>query len=131
MIVPKYTREIPQRFRLEAGKCNKCGYIAFPPRLICPECGTREFSMFNLKAQGTVLTYTVIEVAADEFATQTPFVIAIIETDEGARMTVQIVDCDPGEVEIGKKIKLILRRIQKEGHAGILQYGYKGVLERD
>ena len=28
MITPKYTREIPQRYRLEAGKCAECGYLA-------------------------------------------------------------------------------------------------------
>lgn len=131
MIVPKYSREIPQRFRLEAGKCDKCGYHSFPPRIVCPECGAKKFTSVNLKPEGTVLTYTIIEVAADTFATQTPFAVAIIETEEGARMTVQVVDCDPGEVEIGKKVDLVLRRIQKEGHAGILQYGYKGVLKRN
>ena len=39
MIVPRYTREIPHRYRLEANKCTKCGFIAFPRRLVCPECG--------------------------------------------------------------------------------------------
>ena len=130
MIVPKYTREIPQRYRLESGKCKKCGYISIPPRLICPECGNREFENVPLKPVGKILTHTIIEVAADEFATQTPFAVGIIETDEGARLTAQIVDCDPKEVQIGKRVRLILRRLQKEGHAGILQYGYKAVLER-
>jgi uncharacterized OB-fold protein len=130
MIVPRYTREIPQRFRLEAGKCEKCGYIAFPPRLICPECSNRNFSLINLKPQGKILTFTVIHTAADEFAAQTPFGLGIIETDEGARLTAQIVDCSPDEIEIGKKVKLVFRNIQREGHAGILQYGYKAVLER-
>lgn len=130
MIVPKYTREIPQRYRLEAGKCKLCGYIAFPPRLVCPECGHKTFEAIKLQPKGKILTYTVIDVGADEFATQTPFPVAIIESEEGARLTAQVVDCTPDEVAIGKKVKLMLRRIQKEGHAGILQYGYKAVLDR-
>lgn len=130
MIVPRYTREIPQRYRLEAGKCEKCGYLAFPPRVVCPECGNRAFKTVQLKPAGTILTYTVIHVAEDNFATQTPFAVGVVETDDGARLTAQIVDCKPEEIEIGKRVNLMLRRIQKEGHAGILQYGYKAVLQR-
>jgi len=130
MIVPKYTREIPQRFRLEADKCTQCGYIAFPARRVCPECGNRKFEMIRLKPEGTIKTFTVIHVAAEEFALQTPFPVAIIETDEGARLTAQVVDCKPEEVAIGKRVRFMLRRIQKEGNAGILQYGYKAVLKR-
>ena len=130
MIVPKYSREIPQRFRLEAAACNKCGFIAFPPRLVCPECGSRDFKDTMLQPEGTILTYTVIHTPADVFAVEAPFAVGIIETPEGARLTAQIVDCDPGEVEIGKKVDLRLRKIQKEGHSGILQYGYKAVLKR-
>ena len=130
MIVPRYSREIPQRFRLEAGKCEKCGYIAFPPRLICPECGYKIFEKINLKPEGRILTYTIIYAPADNFATQAPFGMGIIETEEGARLTAQIVDCKPDEIEIGKSVDLVFRNIQREGHEGILQYGYKAVLQR-
>jgi uncharacterized OB-fold protein len=100
MIVPRYTREIPQRFRLEADKCTQCGYIAFPPRLICPECQSQKFDLIKLKPEGTIITFT----------------------------TAQVVDCKLEDIEIGKKVKLMFRRIQKEGKSGILQYGYKAIL---
>ena len=127
MIVPRYTREIPHRYRLEAGKCTGCGYLAFPRRQICPECKGREFEGVNLKPEGTVLSFTVCHVAADCFATETPFAVAVIETEEGARLTAQVVDRDPAELEIGQRVRLMLRCVQREGHAGVLQYGYKAV----
>jgi len=130
MIVPRYSREIPQRMRLEAGKCENCGYLAFPPRLICPECGHKDFIDVALKAEGKILTYTIIHVSADPFSTQTPFPVAVIETVEGARLTAQVADCRPDEVAIGKKVRLMTRLIQKETHGGILMYGYKAVLIR-
>ena len=80
MIVPRYTREIPQRFRLEAEKCSQCGYIAFPPRLICPECKSQKFELIKLKPEGTIVTFTIIRIPADQFARQSPFAVAIIET---------------------------------------------------
>jgi len=129
MTVPRYTREIPQRYRLEAGRCTACGKVSFPPRAVCPECRGREIEEFRLQPRGTILSYTTIHVAAEEFAAQTPFVVAVVETEEGARLTAQVADCSPSEVAIGKKVRFELRRIREEGKAGILQYGYKAILE--
>ncbi|MDI6839856.1 MAG: Zn-ribbon domain-containing OB-fold protein [bacterium] len=126
---PRYTREIPQRYRLEAGKCKKCGKILFPPRLICPKCRSKEFETVQLSDEGKIVTFTVVRVAPEQFATQIPYVIAVIETNDGVRLTTQVVDCKPEAVEIGKKVKLVFRKIQEEGKTGILCYGYKAVLK--
>ena len=48
MITPRYHREIPQRYRLEAGKCTGCGKVHFPPRQICKECHGREFKTVTM-----------------------------------------------------------------------------------
>ncbi len=55
MISPKYFREIPQRYRLEAGKCNGCGTAYFPPRLVCPECKSKEFTKINLEQRRHII----------------------------------------------------------------------------
>jgi len=128
MIVPKYTREIPQRYRLETKKCCQCGYVAFPPRLVCPECQSQEFEFIKLKPEGKIITFTIIRIPSDQFSRQAPFAVAIIETVDGARLTTQVVDCKLEDIEIGKSVRLIFRRIQKEGKSGILQYGYKAIL---
>ncbi len=130
MIVPRYSREIPQRLRLEAGICSNCKFVSFPPRRVCPSCGEKDFEPVALKPEGRVVTYTVIHVGAEEFALQVPYVIGIIETTEGARMTAQIVDCNPDEIAIDCQVSLVTRKIQTEGNSGILQYGYKAVLKR-
>ena len=127
---PRYTREIPQRFRLEAAKCESCGKIYFPPRLICQECKSRNFSVVRLRDEGKVVTYTIIHVAPDQFATQTPYIVAIVELNSGVNITCQIVDCASDEVQIGTKVKVTFRKIQEDGHAGVLCYGYKCVLLR-
>lgn len=130
MIVPRYTREIPRRMRLEAHKCNDCGSLSLAPRLVCPQCKKSEFSIIRLNPEGKIITHTVIRVAAENFALETPFAVGIIETTEGARLTAQIVDCDPEEISIGSRVLLMTRKIQREGHSGVLQYGYKAVLKR-
>jgi uncharacterized OB-fold protein len=64
MISPRYFREIPRRYRLEAGKCDKCGEIYFPPRLICPECKSQKFTSIQLSDIGEIITYTIIRVSS-------------------------------------------------------------------
>ena len=125
---PRYHREMPQRYRLEAVKCNNCSKILFPPRLICPDCGFKQFEKIKLSDEGKIITFTIIRVAPAEFATQVPYSIAIVELNDGVRITTQVVDCKPEDLEIGKFVKLVFRKIQEEGKTGIICYGYKAVL---
>ncbi len=126
----KYWREIPQRYRLEAGKCKKCCKVFFPPRLICDACESREFESVNLEDEGTLITFTVIRVPPGPFSDQAPYAIGIVELNDGVRITTQIVDCDFDEIQIGSKVKVEFRKISSEGEAGIICYGYKCVPAR-
>ena len=128
MITARYHREIPQRYRLEASKCTKCGKVTFPPRLVCPKCKTKKFKTVNLRSEGKLLTYTVIRVAADKFSKETPFPVGIVELNDGVRVTAQIADAEIDELKIGQKVKLVFRKVQEDGRAGILCYGYKAVV---
>lgn len=125
----RYWREIPQRYRLEAQKCKKCGMVLFPPRLICPECKGREFEDTKLAEKGKILTYTIIRVPPHQFVDQAPFAVGIAELDDGVKLTGQIVDCDFEDLKIGQRVKIEFRKIYDEGEAGILCYGYKFVPE--
>lgn len=122
---PRYAREIPRRYRLEGAKCASCGKISFPPRLICPDCKSRSFEPVRLAEEGSIVTYTVIRVAPRQFSKEIPYVVAIVELADGVRITTQVADCAPEDAAIGKKVRMVFRRIQEEGEAGLLCYGYK------
>ncbi len=127
MFPARYWREIPQRYRLEANKCKKCGYIGFPPRLVCPKCGGREFEPIKLKSEGKLLTYTIIRVPPSGFKDQTPYAIGIVELDDGAKIMAQLVDVNLEDIKTGDKYHIEFRKVQSDGHSGILAYGYKFV----
>ena len=127
---PQYTREIPQRYRLEAGKCMQCGKVHFPPRLICDACQSREFEQIMLSRVGKILTWTIIHVSPANFNLETPYIIAIVELENNVRLTCQVVDCDPEELAVEAPVEMVFRRIQEDCHADIIQYGYKAVLSR-
>jgi len=123
----RFWREYPQRYRLEAGKCKKCGAISFPPRLVCPACRGREFEATRLAESGKILTYTIIRVPPHQFADQAPYAVAIVELADGVKVTGQVVDCDFDKIKIGLKVKFEFRKIYSDGEAGVLHYGYKFV----
>ena len=125
---PRYWREIPQRYRLEAAKCKKCGKIFYPPRLICSACQHREFETIVLPNTGTLETFTIIRVPPSQFQDEAPYTVGIVKLDNGLQMMTQIADCEFEDLEIGKPVRLEFRRIQADGESGILCYGHKAVL---
>jgi hypothetical protein len=124
---PRYWREIPQRYRLEGGRCTTCGKIHYPPRLICPECKGRAFETVALPLDGKVLTYTVVHVGPSGFSDETPYALGIIELAGGVRLMSQIVDVDLESLKVGMPVRMEFRCIQKEGASGLLCYGHKCV----
>ncbi len=127
MTTARYWREIPQRYRLEAGKCKKCGKVFFPPRLICNGCQSREFEEVNLSNEGEIVSYTVIRTPPSNFSDEAPYAIGIVDLGGEVKIMTQIVDCEFDELEVGGKVRIEFRRIQEDGKSGVLQYGYKCV----
>jgi len=124
---PRYWREIPNRYRLEAGRCRRCGKVVFPQRRVCPSCRGEDFEKTALSRRGTVVTCTVVRTPPAEFEMEGPFAMAVVETPEKARLMVQVVDCDLESVRPGLPVTLEFRRVRAEGHGGILCYGHKAV----
>jgi len=124
---PRYWREIPGRYRLEAARCGDCGKVVLPARRICPGCGGEDWEKISLSRKGKVITSTAIHIAPNEFVMEAPYAMAVVETPEGARLMAQVVDCDPSSVQPGMEVSLEFRKIRREGHGGILCYGHKGV----
>jgi uncharacterized OB-fold protein len=127
MSVARFWRKIPQRYNMLGTKCETCGRHFFPPRTFCPDC-RRAGKIVDYKfiGSGTVITYSVIHTASEQYEALTPYVIAIVKLDEGPQITTQIV-CRPDDVKIGMKVKSVFRRIASDGASGIIHYGTKFV----
>ena len=121
---PRYHRETPQRYRLEAAKTGS-GKVYFPPRPYYPDGEKAE--PYRLSDKGKVVTYTVIHTPPAEYSDLSPYAIGIIELDGGGRITAQIADVDPSQVKTGMRVKVEFRKIRTEGDEGLLCYGYKVV----
>ena len=120
-------REYPRRYRYEAAVCKKCGKWHFPARLVCDGCRGEEFETKRMQRTGKVLTWTVIRVPPAPFKDEAPFAVAVVEMDDGPRITTQLADWKDEDLKIGRKVMLEFRRIQADGEAGPIHYGYKAV----
>jgi hypothetical protein len=127
--VPSYWRETPQRYRYEGNRCQECGKVFFPPRRSCDPWCRCTLAPCTIATTGRLLTYTVIHVGPDQFGDEVPYVLGICEMDDGARITAQVADCPRESVAAGLRVRIEFRKIQQDGEAGILMYGYKVVPE--
>lgn len=132
MQIPRFWREIGQRYNLTGVECTNCGHVSFPQRSICPECRHESVGKLEprqLAGKGQVVTHTVVHDAPTGFELEAPYIMAIVELDEGPRITAQIVDTDASDITVGTRVKSVFRRINEEGEAGVVHYGYKFVPE--
>ena len=110
--------------RPSARSAAKC---IFRIGLICRECGNREFETINVSAIGKLISYTVIHTPASQFKDESPYALGICEFPEGVKITAQIVDIAAAEIKTGMDLQIEFRRVQTDGHAGVIGYGYKFV----
>ena len=129
--LPMYAANVDERLRLIAGKCKKCGTLAYPQRPVCKKCGADAFEDVALSGDGTIYTYTVVAGGGapaefDDQQVMTGDVIsAVVELKEGPRIMVQIADADPKNLDIGTRVRAVVRRLYDQ--EGIVRYGAKFV----
>lgn len=86
-------------------RCDACGHRQFYPRAVCLACGATP-GWETASGRGTVHTFTVIRQYGQEpFASELPYVVAMIELDEGVHMMGNVTDCDPEAVHIGMPVE--------------------------
>ena len=79
----------------------------------------------KLNGRGTVVSYSVIHDAPAQYEMMKPYGLAIVEMEEGCRLTSQIIDVDPATVKIGMQVEAAFWKLEQEGESGIIHYGYK------
>ncbi|ADG13105.1 Zn-ribbon domain-containing OB-fold protein [Methanocaldococcus infernus] len=125
-MVVRSWRHIKERYNLVGVKCLNCNTIYFPTREICPKCRRKtKFEPIKLSGKGKVYSYSVVHVPPKEFEMLSPYVVAIVELEEGVKVTGQIVDCKPEDVYIGMPVEAVFRRIKEDGEDGVITYGFK------
>lgn len=89
-------------------RCRSCQTPIFYPRAMCPSCMSMDLDWVESTGQGVVYSYTIARRPAHpSFADDVPYVVALIDLDEGVRMLSNIVGCDVNEVRCGKPVRVV------------------------
>ena len=94
-------------------KCKKCGALALPPRPLCISCFSQEQEWVQLRGAGKLAAFTSIVVAPPTMAKEgfnrnNPYIVGVVELEEGPKMVVRIVGLDakkPEEIKVGSPLK--------------------------
>jgi uncharacterized OB-fold protein len=107
--------EAAREHRLVIQACGNCGHRFFYPRSTCPRCLGTDLNWIEASGEGVVYSYTVLRQATTPgFEAEVPYVLAIVELDEGVRMTTNVIGCSPEDVRIGMPVEVVFDDVSPE-----------------
>ena len=107
--------EAARQHELLIQRCSNCRGHVFYPRYNCTHCGSRDLEWVKASGRGKVYTFTVARRPTHPaFADRGPYVIAIVELEEGPRLTTNIVDCHPDSVRIDMPVEVTFEDVNEE-----------------
>src|SRR5437667_2502624 len=102
-----------ERGELLIQRCSSCGRLRHPPRPMCPHCQSLEWDTVVASGRGTVYSFVVPhhpQVPAFEY----PYVVALVELEEGTRLVSNVIDVDPADVTVGMPVEVSFVAVDDE-----------------
>ncbi|MBU8878729.1 OB-fold domain-containing protein [Bacillus sp. FJAT-29790] len=91
---------------IQVYECAQCEKKFVQRKWICPNCQHTEFQLKKIKGEGKVFSHTTIHVSSNEFSHLTPYTIALIELQEGLRLTGRVTE----RVDIDEEVACISKQ---------------------
>ena len=90
-------------------KCQECGTITVPPKMVCRKCASPDMEIIELTGKGKIQTFTTCNVAPEGREDEVPYIIVLVELNEGPWIMGNLTGIDPttATVElIGKRVRM-------------------------
>ncbi|MBW1855856.1 MAG: Zn-ribbon domain-containing OB-fold protein [Deltaproteobacteria bacterium] len=101
--------------RLLIQRCKDCGENIFYPKILCPNCLSSNLEWFESSGKGKVYSYTVVERGAPEaFQGAAPYVLAVIDLEEGVRMLSWVLDCKLEDVKCDMDVEVTFKKLTED-----------------
>lgn len=99
--------------RLLVQRCQSCGTHRFPPAHLCPRCRSREAAWVESTGSGRVYSWIVVRhpVPSEIYGSDVPYIVALVELEEGVRMASNIVECTPEAMKADMPVEVTFTRI--------------------
>lgn len=96
-----------RRRELELPWCTRCRRPHWYPREVCPFCLSADLEWRAAAGRGTVYALTVVPKAAQPvLADRVPYVVALVELDEGVRLMTNLVGAGALGAEVGDVVRV-------------------------
>lgn len=98
--------------RLLLQRCCSCGEHQYYPRSICIHCSSSALELVESSGRGSVYSFTVSRRAAYvELDERVPYVVALVDLDEGPRILANMVGMALHTVQIGQRVRVTFEEI--------------------
>lgn len=91
--------------RLLTQRCAGCGKFVFRPEMACPGCFGSDLEWVESSGRGEVYSFSIVHRAPSP-AFEVPYVVAIVELEEGWHLLTHVVGCEPDEVRVGLSVRV-------------------------
>lgn len=89
--------------KLRVQRCRECDGFVFIPEPVCSHCFADALEWVESSGRGTLYSFTVVHrPPRPSFAV--PYVVAIVELEEGWHMLSNLIDCPQQEIAIGMPV---------------------------
>lgn len=97
--------------RLLLQVCGACGHWQFYPRILCTACGGAQLSFEAASGRGRVKSFTVIRIpVSPAYEALVPYVVALIELDEGPTMMSHVITSDVDALRIEGRVEVAFQQ---------------------
>lgn len=100
---------------LRLQRCGDCNRLQFYPRALCTNCGSLNLLWCPASGRASVFSFTVVRRhQAPWWVAELPYVVAVVELEEGPHMLTNLVEIEPDKVRIGMQVSVKFRQTDKE-----------------
>jgi len=105
-----------KRHQLLLPKCKACGQLHYFPRPFCPHCFSWDLDWIQCSGNGKLYSYVINHRPAPGFEEEAPYVIAVVELDEGPRMLSNLIDIEPTPeaVQVDMPVEILFQDVNEE-----------------
>jgi uncharacterized OB-fold protein len=90
---------------LRLQQCVSCRQHQFYPRNFCSHCDSTELAWVTASGNGIIASFTVVRRGISK-AYAAPYIVALVDLQEGPRMMSNIIDVEPEQVAIGAAVRV-------------------------
>lgn len=96
------------RHELVIQRCADCATYQFYPRVMCTTCSGKSLQWVRASGRGRVKSFTIVRRAVSEaYAAEVPYVVALVELEEGPTMMSNVVGCNVDEIRMGMPVEVV------------------------